>query len=206
MKERDAQILSSLSRFRVMTRDQILKLHFEGILNKVSNGNTVLKRLTDRGYITVNKDFRPYIYFPNPPTIKTDSTKLLHFLEIVNVYLALREIEEPSTFISEPKFKKGYVEPDIFCLFKGIPIFFEVQLSLYSRSMIESKLNAYRELYESDIIKNESWQHPNKIIYPPVVLISHHRYDVSVPGLKVLQYQSIKQFIDHINYDKQKAQ
>ncbi|GCF76352.1 MULTISPECIES: hypothetical protein [Bacillus cereus group] len=199
MVERDLNIIKDLIRFRCMSRDQILKLHFGGNKNKISNGNNVLKRLVDRNYITVNKEYRPFIYFPNPPTIKIDSSKLLHFLEIVNLYISLRGVEELTNFVVEPKFKKGFVEPDFFCIFKKIPIFFEIQLSLYSRSAMENKLNSYKELYESDIIKNESWQQLNKIIYPPIVLISHHRYDVSVTGLKVLQYQSIQQFIDHVN-------
>lgn len=199
MVERDINITNDLMRFRVMQRDQILKLHFKNNANSVSNGNNVLKRLVDRNYITVNKTYRPHIYFPNPPTIKMDSSKIQHFLSIVDLYVSLCEVQKPKSFIVEPKYKKGHVEPDsLIILENGIPIFAEIQISRYTSSMIRKKFLGYKELYESNIIKNETWQQPNKIIYPTIVLISDHRYEVDVPGLKILQYQSIQQFINHL--------
>lgn len=200
MVERDLNIIKDLIRFRCMSRDQILKLHFGGNKNKISNGNNVLKRLVDRNYITVNKEYRPFVYFPNPPTIKIDSSKLLHFLSIVDLYVALNEVEKPKTFITEPKFQKGCVEPDAFTILRKnkLPIFFEIQLTQYSQTMINKKFDGYKRLYETDIIKNEPWQPLNKIIYPLIILISHHRYEVDTSGLKILQYQSIQQFINHL--------
>ncbi|PDY82766.1 hypothetical protein [Bacillus cereus] len=214
MVERDINITNDITRFRVMKRDQILKLHFKKNANGVSNGNNVLKRLVDRKYITVNKAYRPHIYFPNPATIKLDSSKIQHFLSIGDLYVSLCEIQEPRSFIVEPKFQKGYVEPDsLIILENGLPIFVEIQLTRYTSSMIRKKFLGYKELYESDIIKKETWQPTNKIIYPPIVMISDYRYEVDVHGLKILQYQSIQQFINHLkdhsvtkNTIKQKAQ
>ncbi|MCC2425350.1 replication-relaxation family protein [Bacillus wiedmannii] len=200
MVERDINIINDLTRFRVMKRDQILKLHFKKNANNISNGNNVLKRLVDRNYITVNKTYRPHIYFPNPATIKLDSTKIQHFLSIGDLYVTLCEVQQPRSFIVEPKYAKGHVEPDaLIILENSLAIFVEIQLSRYTSSMIRKKFLGYKELYKSGIIKKETWQPSNKIIYPPIVLISDYRYEIDVPGLKILQYQSIQQFIDHVN-------
>ena len=102
MKKRDLQIIEFLEKARCSSRDQLVELFFSNLKNPISNCNTVLKRLRDRGYIDVSTDFQPFVYFPKPSGIKKDSMKIPHFLKIVDMYLALREYEEPRIFTIEP--------------------------------------------------------------------------------------------------------
>lgn len=77
MRKRDLAILKDLERFRCMTRDDIINLHFAGLKNPVTCANTVLKRLRRDGHIEVNTDFQPYIYFLSPSPINQDVAKEL---------------------------------------------------------------------------------------------------------------------------------
>jgi hypothetical protein len=109
MKKRDLAILNDLQRFRCLTRNDIIELHFSNLKQPVTCCNTVLKRLSRDGYIEVSTKQQPYIYFYAPCPIKKDSTKIPHFLKIVEFYKSLLKYEEPKSFIVEPKFGKGFM-------------------------------------------------------------------------------------------------
>lgn len=54
MKKRDIAILNDLERFRVLSRNDIIDLHFANLKNPIASCNSVLKRLRRDGYIEVN--------------------------------------------------------------------------------------------------------------------------------------------------------
>ena len=107
MKKRDLHIIRDLERFRVMSRDDIAHLYFNHLKDPIKNANTVLKRLVRDGHIQVSEQFRPYVYFPINSTVKKNSTKIPHFLKIVDVYRQLLQYYSPDVFQVEPKYKKG---------------------------------------------------------------------------------------------------
>lgn len=77
MKNRDKGILNDLKRFRCMSRDDIIALHFQGLKNAVTCCNTVMKRLRRDGHVDANVSQHPYIYFPQPSSIRKTSQKSL---------------------------------------------------------------------------------------------------------------------------------
>lgn len=70
MKSRDIGILNDLKQFRCMSRDDIIYLHFQGLKNAITCCNTVMKRLRRDGYVDANVLQHPYIYVPQPSSIK----------------------------------------------------------------------------------------------------------------------------------------
>lgn len=195
MRKRDLTILNNLERFRCMTRDDIIALHFNGLKNPVTCCNTVLKRLRRDGLIEVNTNHQPYLYFPSPAGIKKDSTKIPHFLKIVEFYRSLLKHEDPKTFIVEPKYKKGYMEPDAFMIWKRAPFFVEIQRSIYSSKVMAEKVKRYEDYYYSDEWQQEHWQPENKKVFPTVIVITDTRYDIESACIKFHQVQSIDQLL-----------
>ncbi len=167
MRKRDLAIIRDLERFRCLTRDDIIDLHFSRLKQPVTCCNTVLKRLRRDGYIEVNTNHQPYLYFPSPASIKKDSTKIPHFLKIVEFYKSLLKFEEPKTFIVEPKYGKGYMEPDAFMIWKRAPFFVEIQRSVYSARVMDEKVKRYEEYFFSNEWQQEAWQPQNKKVSRP---------------------------------------
>ena len=73
MKNRDKAIIKDLQRFRCMSRDDIIDLHFQGLKKAVTCCNTVMKRLRRDGSVDANVSQRPYIYFPTEYDSKNES-------------------------------------------------------------------------------------------------------------------------------------
>lgn len=196
MRKRDKEILEDLQRFRCLTRDDLIDLHFPDLKNPVTCCNTVLKRLRRDGHIEVSKDRMPYIYFPSPSGIKKDSAKIPHFLEIVSVYKDVLNIEKPRLFTVEPKYKKGFMEPDAFMIWKQAPFFVEIQRSVYSKKVMMEKYNRYLSYYMSDEWKQAEWQPTNKKVFPKVLLISDTEYNLpDHQEVRFIQLKSIHQLL-----------
>lgn len=196
MKKRDLAILNDLQRFRCMTRDDIIDLHFSGLKNPVTCCNTVLKRLRRDNQIEVNTTRQPYIYFPSPAPIKKDSAKLSHFLKIVEFYKDVISNDPPTIFTVEPKFGKGYMEPDAFMIWKRAPFFVEIQRSVYSAKVMADKFNRYVSYYMSNEWQQEAWQPENKKVFPKIIMITDTRYDIPRHSeITFFQVQDIKQFL-----------
>ncbi|MHA4119940.1 replication-relaxation family protein, partial [Bacillus cereus] len=51
MKSRDKAIIKDLCRFRCLSRDDIIDLHFQGLKKAVTSCNTVMKRLRRDGSV-----------------------------------------------------------------------------------------------------------------------------------------------------------
>jgi hypothetical protein len=195
MRNRDKAIINDLQRFRCLTRDDIIDLHFAKLKQPVTCCNTVLKRLRRDGHIEVSKERQPYLYFHSPAAIKKDSAKINHFLKIVEFYRSIFKIETPKQFIVEPKYKKGFMEPDSFMIWKRSPFFVEIQRSVYSTKVMKEKVQRYESYFISNEWQHEPWQPQNKKVFPPVIMITDTRYNLDSDFVKFYQVQSIDQLV-----------
>lgn len=197
MRKRDLAILNDLTRFRCLTRDDIIELHFSNLKNPVTCCNTVLKRLRRDCHIEANTSQQPFIYFLAPAPIKKDSTKIPHFLRIVDFYKQIKKHEDPHTFIVEPKYGKGFMEPDAFMRFKKRPFFVEIQRTIYSERTMNEKVKRYEAYYYREEWKNEAWQpKERKPIFPRIVMITDTRYNIESSVIKIIQTPSVEEFVE----------
>lgn len=155
MKSRDKGILNDLKQFRCMSRDDIIDLHFQGLKNAITCCNTVMKRLRRDGHVDANVLQHPYIYFPQPSPIRKTSRKIPHFRGIVDAYKQLVHYENPELFDVEPKYGKAFMEPDAFTIWRRSPFFIEVQKSVYSKKIMQDKINRYELYFHSQEWHNE---------------------------------------------------
>ncbi|PEI84678.1 replication-relaxation family protein [Bacillus toyonensis] len=198
MRSRDKVILSDLKRFRCMSRDDVVDLHFQGLKNAVTCCNTVMKRLRRDGHVDANISQQPYIYFPQPSTLRKTSQKIPHFLGIVDVYKQLIHYEKPKLFKVEPKYGKEFMEPDAFTIWRRSPFFIEVQKSVYSKKIMQDKINRYELYFHSQEWYNESWQPKGSKFFPSILIITDKQYDISSPNLRIFQASSISNFMESL--------
>ncbi|HHK5536255.1 TPA: replication-relaxation family protein [Bacillus mobilis] len=198
MKSRDKAILKDLRRFRCLSRDDIIDLHFQGLKKAVTSCNTVMKRLRRDGSVDVNVSQQPYIYFPQPSTIRKTSQKMPHFLAIVNVYKQLLQYEKPKMFKVEPKYGKGYMEPDIFTIWRQSPFFIEVQNSIYSKKVMQEKLHRYEFYFHSLEWQQEPWQPKKSKYFPSLLVITDSQYEIFSPNFRIFQAKSIHDFMNQM--------
>ncbi|WP_010094449.1 replication-relaxation family protein [Ornithinibacillus scapharcae] len=204
MMKRDLAIIKDLERFRVMSRNDIADIHFGHLKNPITNANIVLKRLARDGQIEVGTDFRPYVYFPHGSKMKRNSTKIPHYLELVNVYKQLKKYAEPKVFTVEVRYEKGLCEPDIFTIFKGTPFYIELQRNTYSQAVMDKKIKRYESLYYSGTIEKEPWQKARKV-FPYIIMISDTRYEIKSDVLRVFQVPSIHDFMRSVAGEKREV-
>lgn len=198
MKNRDKAIVKDLQRFRCMSRDDIIDLHFQGRKKAVTCCNTVMKRLRRDGSVDANVSQQPYIYFPQPSTIRKKSQKIPHFLAIVDVYKQLLQYEKPKLFKVEPKYGKAYMEPDIFTIWRQSPFFIEVQNSVYSKKVMQEKLNRYECYFHSLEWQQEPWQPKKSKYFPSLLVITDSQYDIYSPNFRIFQAKSIHDFMNQM--------
>lgn len=205
MIKRDKAIIDDIARFRALSRDQIIKLHFSKLKKPISTCNLVLKRLQDRGYIKACKDFTPYIYVVADSRMKENSQKLFHFMEIANAYIELKKYDSQLAFtLIEPRMgSKGVVEPDLFAIFKKTPMFFEIQRTAYNEKVMHEKIMRYEQYYLSNEWKNLEWQRPDKKFFPAVILFTNTRYNIETVHLKVIQVPSVKDLVNAFSSTKE---
>ncbi|MGG3694310.1 hypothetical protein [Heyndrickxia ginsengihumi] len=187
LTKRDRAIIRDLNKFRVMDRDSIAELHFEGLKNPKGAANNVLLRLLRDGHIQRATAFVPYVYFGAESTVKKNSAKIGHWLAILEVYKDARRAGRLESFLVEPKYGgKGTVEPDATMRYRKTEFFVEVQKTLYSDKQMKQKLDRYVDLYEAKVLQP----------FPHVLILSAHRYaiDGSYP-FKVFQAESFTQFL-----------
>lgn len=199
--KRDRSIIDDLNRFRCLSRDDIIDLHFRHIKHPATGCNIVMKRLRRDKYVEVSTKVQPYIYFPSPSLIKKDSQKIPHFLAIVDVYKQLLRYEKPSQTVIEPKYGKGLCEPDMFVIWKREPIWIEVQRSIYSEKVMNEKMERYTAYYHSKKWAKEEWQLSDKKLFPIVLILTDTRYNIDV-DFKVHQVRTIKEFLDYFEKPK----
>lgn len=198
MRNRDKAILNNLKRFRCMSRDDIIDLHFQGLKNAVTCCNTVMKRLRRDGHVDANISQQPYIYFPQSSTLRKTSQKIPHFLGIVDVYKQLIYYEKPKLFKVEPKYGKEFMEPDAFTIWRRSPFFIEVQKSVYSKKVMQDKINRYELYFHSQEWHNESWQPKESKYFPSILIITEKYYNISSFSLRIFQASSIRNFLNSL--------
>lgn len=195
MKSRDKAILGDLRRFRCMSRNDIIDLHFQGLKNAVTCCNTVMKRLRRDGHVDANITQQPFIYFPQPSTLRKTSQKIPHFLGIVEVYKQLIQYEKPKLFKVEPKYGKDYMEPDAFTIWRRSPFFIEVQKSVYSKKIMQDKINRYELYFHSQEWHNEPWQPKGSKFFPSILIITDKKYEIHSSNLRIFQTGTIGDFL-----------
>ena len=202
MNKRDSDIISDIQRFRVMSRDLIAQIHFNNVKYPVTAANNVLKRLHRDQHISRSTERRQYIYFPADNTIKKDSTKIPHFLAICNFYVELCKIEKPKIFNVEPKFSKGFPEPDAFFIWRGAPFYLELQRTKYSTKQFLEKVQRYDHYYLSKEFENEKWQPTDKKYFPSVWVTGETGYSVGVRSYRIIQ-ASVEEMLIMMNKQRQ---
>lgn len=168
MTDRDKMILAMLNRFRVLSRDQIGSLICPEVARPHVTVNRIVKRLQRDGWILQvprPKD-QQYLYMPNPARINMQSSKIPHFLALVDLYIMLKQ---PEVFEVEPPVSESY-RPDAYTRIRDTPIVIEYQRSLVSTKKIQKKVD---EFAESFYLK----KHDSRVLW----LYSGVRYHVKVP-------------------------
>lgn len=198
MRQRDKAILEDVERFRALDRNQIIAIHFQGLKNKVSSANAVLKRLRRDGLLEADTDRQPFVYFPSGSKIKKNGRKVDHYLAIADFYIDVRRSGALTTFQVEPKFgPKGTVEPDVFMIWRTSPFFVEIQRSVYSEKLIDDKLRRYETYYRSQEWKRLPWQRKGREVFPIVWVVGRPFQRQNVP-FRMYQSKNVADFLENI--------
>ncbi|PAK45408.1 hypothetical protein CHH47_25990, partial [Priestia megaterium] len=97
----------------------------------------------------------------------------------------------------KPTGRKGGIEPDLFCIFKGSPFWIEIQRNQYSEQKMQAKINLYEEFFFSDEWKALYWQPEDRsTIFPSVILITPVRYAISSDHIRIIQVASIHELME----------
>jgi hypothetical protein len=189
MNKRDAAVIESLKKFRILSRDQLIELHFKDNKTPYVVANRVMNRLASRKLVVADKDRRPYDYLSNPRPIKKDSAKAFHFKAIADFYIDLCKDKQPTKFEVEFKpVQKGGVEPDIFMRWQGYNFYVEMQRSVFSKKQMQKKIDLYYSYYESG-----KWQQYSKD-FPAIWIITDKHYEIEFYGLNVIQTKDVNEF------------
>ncbi|MGR6342530.1 hypothetical protein ACU5CE_32865 [Priestia megaterium] len=199
LSQRDKDIIAFINQFRAVDRDSLVDLFFKQLKSPVNACNSVMVRLYRLGLIERTQQYSPTVYLPVDAKIKKNSQKILHFLSILDVYKQMCTYSIPKHVIVEdkPTRRKGGIEPDLFCIFKGSPFWIEIQRNQYSEQKIQGKINLYEEFFFSDEWKALQWQPEKRSpIFPSVILITPVRYAVSSENIRIIQVASIHEFME----------
>lgn len=198
MRKRDLRIITDLERFRVLSRDDIVDMYFSHLKNPVTGANIVLKRLVRDRQIEVTKEYSPYCYFPYKSPMKRNSTKIPHFLGVVDIYKQLKQYARIDKFEVEPKFSKGLAEPDAYTRIKGKPFFIELQRNIYSQKVMDEKIKRYEALALSDGFVDQTFLF--------VIMITDIDYKINTNDITVFQVRSIHDFMNKLGKKSIKEQ
>ncbi|MGN7233364.1 hypothetical protein ACTHQ0_26675 [Priestia megaterium] len=199
LSQRDKDIIAFINQFRAVDRDSLVDLFFKQLKSPVNTCNSVMVRLYRLGLIERTQQYSPTVYLPVDAKIKKSSQKILHFLSILDVYKQMRSYSIPKQVIVEdkPTGRKGGIEPDLFCIFKGSPFWVEIQRNQYSEQKMQAKINLYEEFFFLDEWKALQWQPEDRAaIFPSVILITPVRYAVSSEHIRIIQVASIHELME----------
>ncbi|USL45861.1 hypothetical protein [Priestia megaterium] len=199
LSQRDKDIIGFIHQFRAVDRDSLVELFFKQLKSPINACNSVMVRLYRLGLIERTQQYSPAVYLPVNAKIKKNSQKILHFLSILDVYKQLCSYSMPKSVIVEdkPTGRKGGIEPDLFCIFKGSPFWIEIQRNQYSEQRMQGKIHLYEEFFFSDEWKALHWQPEERSpIFPSVILITPVRYAVSSDHVRIIQVASIHELME----------
>lgn len=194
MNQRDRQVVKAIEKFHCLNRDDVIRLFFPNHKAKIACANKVLRRLVDREQIKVERTADPFIYFPFDSKMRPNSQKIDHYRHIFNAYLQLRSLGRLRQFEVEPTLgKKGTVEPDAFCIFRGTPFFIEIQMSnFYTKNYMLKKLARYEQYRVGKSWEQFDWQPKDKKFFPRIWMIGEKKYS-GIPG--ILQTENVEGLI-----------
>lgn len=196
MIKRDRMILEQLRQFRVMNRDQLIGLNFHNQKQPVVTCNRIMKRLTDRGYVRVNKSVLPHDYYLTETKLRPDSPKIFHFKSITDFVIEANRKGKLTTYEVEVILgDKGTIEPDLFMIWNNAPFFVEIQRYQQSNKYIADKMKKYGSYYHSGAWRNLPWQPRENPVFPYIWIVSDKPYTLPENSLKVFQSQTVSQFI-----------
>ncbi len=118
--------------------------------------------------------------------------------ESVDAYKQLLQYEKPKVFKVEPKYGKAYMEPDIFTVWRQSPFFIEVQNSVYSKKVMQEKLNRYEFYFHSLEWQQEPWQPKKSKYFPSLLIITDTQYDIHSHNFHIFQTKSIYDFMNQM--------
>ncbi|AJI25714.1 hypothetical protein H8R29_27785 (plasmid) [Priestia megaterium] len=199
LSQRDKDIMAFINQFRAVDRDSLVHLFFKQLKSPVNACNSVMVRLYRLGLIERTQQYSPTVYLPVDAKIKKNSRKILHFLSILEIYKQMSTYGIPKQVIVEdkPTGRKGGIEPDLFCIFKGSPFWIEIQRNQYSEQKMQDKIHLYEEFFFSDEWKALQWQPEDRAaIFPSVILITPIRYAVSSDYFRLIQVASIHELME----------
>jgi hypothetical protein len=199
LSQRDKDIIGLINQFRAVDRDSLVELFFKQLKSPVNACNSVMVRLYRLGLIERTQQYSPTVYLPVDAKIKKNSQKILHFLSILDVYKQMCTYSTPKQVIVEdkPTGRKGGIEPDLFCIFKGSPFWIEIQRNQYSEQKMQAKINLYEEFFFSDKWRSLHWQPEDRAaIFPSVTLITPVRYAVTSEHIRIIQVTSIHELME----------
>lgn len=199
LSQRDKGIIGFINQFRAVDRDSLVELFFKQLKSPVNACNSVMVRLYRLGIIERTQQYSPTVYLPVDAKIKKNSQKILHFLSILDVYKQMCTYSTPKQVIVEdkPTKRKGGIEPDLFCIFKGSPFWIEIQRNQYSEQKMQEKITLYEDFFFSDEWKSLHWQPEDRLpIFPSVILITPVRYAVSSDHIRIIQVANIHELME----------
>jgi len=199
LSQRDKDIIAFIHQFRAVDRDSLVDLFFKQLKSPVNACNSVMVRLYRLGLIERTQQYSPTVYLPVDAKIKKNSQKILHFLSILDVYKHMCTYSTPRhvTVEDKPTGRKGGIEPDLFCIFKGSPFWIEIQRNQYSEQKMQAKINLYEEFFFSDEWKALHWQpEARAAIFPSIILITPVRYAVTSDHIRIIQVASIHELME----------
>jgi hypothetical protein len=199
LSQRDKDIIGFINQFRAVDRDSLVELFFKQLNSPINACNSVMVRLYRLGLVERTQQYSPTVYLPVDAKIKKNSQKILHFLSILDVYKQMWSYGSPKQVIVEdkPTGRKGGIEPDLFCIFKGSPFWIEIQRNQYSEQKMQDKIHLYEEFFFSDEWKALHWQPEDRApIFPSIMLITSVRYAVSSNHIRIIQVSSIHELME----------
>ncbi|MEH7314681.1 hypothetical protein COJ92_29825 [Priestia megaterium] len=199
LSQRDKDIIRFINQFRAVDRDSLVELFFKQLKSPVNACNSVMVRLYRLGLIERTQQYSPTVYLPVDAKIKKNSQKILHFLSILDVYKQMCVYSIPRNVIVEdkPTGRKGGIEPDLFCIFKGSPFWIEIQRNHYSELKMQGKISLYEEFFFSDEWKTLQWQPQDRAaIFPSIILITPVRYAVASDHIRIIQVATIHELME----------
>ncbi|MBX9971019.1 hypothetical protein ACFW1J_26310 [Priestia aryabhattai] len=198
LSQRDKDIIAFINQFRAVDRDSLVDLFFKQLKSPINACNSVMVRLYRLGLIERTQQYSPTVYLPVDAKIKKNSQKILHFLSILDTYKQMCAYSTPKQVIVEdkPTGRKGGIEPDLFCIFKGSPFWIEIQRNQYSEQKIQAKISLYEEFFFSDEWKALQWQPEDRAaLFPSIILITPVRYAVSSDHIRIIQVATIHELM-----------
>ncbi|PGR78218.1 hypothetical protein COD13_28520 [Priestia megaterium] len=199
LSQRDKDIIAFINQFRAVDRDSLVDLFFKQLKSPVNACNSVMVRLYRLGVIERTQQYSPTVYLPVDAKVKKNSQKILHFLSILDAYKQMCTYSTPKQVIVEdkPTGRKGGIEPDLFCIFKGSPFWIEIQRNQYSEQKMQAKISLYEEFFFSDEWKALQWQPEDRAaLFPSIILITPVRYAVSSDHIRIIQVGSIYELME----------